>query len=97
MARTRITYAWADEEARELGQHHGYVSAQYADGVSGEDLDLLSPEPTRPLGMTPRAAMFYDDGFDRGIDEFKIDDDQLDWDDEDWAQYDAALADAAQA
>ena len=63
MART-IIYVWPDEDARELGRHHGHEAANYADAVSGEDLDLLSPEPTRPLGMTPRAAMFYDDGFE---------------------------------
>jgi hypothetical protein len=70
---------WTDEEARQLGEHHGTNAANYAANVSGEDLDLLSPERTRPLSMTPQARMFYDDGYDRGIDTFKLADDLSDW------------------
>ena len=70
---------YTDTQARDLGHAHGYAAANYAANVSGEDLDLLAPARTRPSRLTPRLAMFYDDGFDNGIDAFKLDDDLAAW------------------
>lgn len=80
---------YTDEQARDLGHWHGYAAADYAASMSGEDLDTLEPARTRPLGMTAREVMFYDDGYDRGIDAFKLADEMSDWPDM-WSDEDLA-------
>jgi hypothetical protein len=71
-----IARPYSDEDARQLGQHHGYAAANYAANVSGEEFSGLRAEDTMPLAIAAdeRAAMFYRDGFDTGIDEYQIDD-----------------------
>lgn len=61
-----------DEQARALGRHHGYNAANYAANVSGEEFESLNPDRTMPLSLSDRAAMFYRDGFDSGIDDYQI-------------------------
>ena len=61
------------EYLRDLGDARGYAAANYADNVSGKPLDTLSPEGVRPLGMTAEGEMWFDDGFNKGIESYQND------------------------
>lgn len=59
-----------NEQWRTVGRSHGYDAANYADNVSGEDLETLSADRTLPLGLTPEQEMWYRDGFSSGIEDY---------------------------
>ena len=69
---------YTDEDARALGHYRGTNAANYAANVSGEDLDTLTPDDVRPLRMTDRARMFFNDGFSTAVDAFKLADELAD-------------------
>ena len=59
------------EYLRDLGDARGYAAANYADNVSGEPLDTLTPDRVRPEGLTAEDEMWFDDGFYRGIEAYE--------------------------
>jgi hypothetical protein len=61
-----------NEQARELGAHHGYQAANYAANVSGQP--VREPARSEAPAMSDDAWLYYVDGWGRGVQEFQDDD-----------------------